>query len=251
MSALLAITSALALLQLPPGPEVSRAVDAGVVLQTLDGSAHDLLLRSQRHQEDDLCALCHVPSLGARAGVEPPRWAPGAVTRSSALDVRADPLGPPLALRWAGSTLRCLSCHDETVSSLGVTFRPASDSLNADALAGDARRRTGLGGPALLPPQWWTHEVMGNHPVSVPYPVGGNGYRDFAARAQPIDPRQWVLDPGARGLKLLSDSSGFDALRGTAGVECVTCHAGHATPHRAFLRLPAERSELCLACHVK
>jgi predicted CXXCH cytochrome family protein len=250
MSALVTVC-ALALVQLPPGDEVRGALDAGVVQATLDGSAHDLLLRTQSHHEDDLCTPCHVPSQGARPGVAPPRWAPDEVARSSALDVRADPLGPPLALRWAGSTLRCLSCHDETVSALGVTFRPVSDSLSADGLAGDARRRSGLGGPALLPPQWWTHEVMGNHPVSVPYPVGGVGYRDFTERAQAVDPRQWVLDPAALGLKLLSDASGFDALRGTAGVECVTCHAAHATPYRAFLRLPGERSELCTACHVK
>jgi predicted CXXCH cytochrome family protein len=154
-------------------------------------------------------------------------------------------------MRWAGSTLRCLSCHDETVSSIGVVFRPASGSLSADALAGDARRHDARGGPALAPPQWWSAAFMGNHPVSVPYPAVGAEYRGFGPRSAYFDLTQWVPDPRTLGLKLHSDTSGFDALRGTSGVECVSCHDPHGTANSWFLRLPKERSELCLGCHRK
>jgi predicted CXXCH cytochrome family protein len=156
-------------------------------------------------------------------------------------------------MRWAGSTLRCLSCHDATVSSINITFRPVSGSLRDDPIAGDARRGTTLAGPTLISPQPWTDAVMGNHPVSVPYPLEGTGseYRRYVSRGVPIDPLEWVGDPRTRGLRLVSDTAGVDVLRGTAGVECVSCHDPHGTPNRFFLRLPKERSELCLACHQK
>lgn len=201
--------------------------------------------------DGDLCQLCHVPSPLRSARLARPAWASRESQRNTALDVRADPNGPPLSMRWAGSTLRCLSCHDETVSSIGVTFRPASGSLVDDPVAGDARRREGIAGPALNPPQLWSSQVMGNHPVSVPYPVGGAEYRQFQARATLVDASQWVADPRVNGLKLHADTSGFDALRGTSGVECVSCHDPHGTANSYFLRLPKERSELCLGCHRK
>ncbi len=245
MSALLVITGALAL--------CLTQVDAGAAKVRLDDSPHNFFGVGGHSSlaDTDLCQLCHVPSPLVNARHRAPRWAPQLGSRNTALDVRADPNGPPLAMRWAGSTLRCLSCHDETVSSIGVTFRPASGSLVDDAVSGDVRRHDGTGGPALAVPQWWSGEVMGNHPVSVPYPVGGAEYRDFTARATPLDPRQWVEDPRLNGLKLVADTSGFDVLRGTAGVECVSCHDPHGTANGYFLRLPKERSALCLGCHRK
>jgi predicted CXXCH cytochrome family protein len=247
MSLALAISALWALQQMPP---TVQAADAGVLRTRLESTAHDFF-GATHTAESDLCQSCHVPSQAASGRSLPPRWAPSETARSSALGQVQDPSGPPLALRWAGSTLRCLSCHDDTVSALGVTYRPASESLAQDAIAGEARRRSGLGGPALLAPQWWTTEVMANHPVSVPWPLKGIGYRDFVARAMPVDPTSWVEDPRALGLKLLPDTLGADALGGTAGVECVSCHEAHASKHRSFLRLPLERSQLCLACHQK
>lgn len=247
MSALLVLTSALALTQAP-----SLATDGGVRVR-LDDSPHNFFGRGGHaaSPELDLCQLCHVPSPLLTVRIAPPRWAPQSAQRSTALEVRADPSGPPLSLRWAGSTLRCLSCHDETVSSIGVTFRPGSGSLASDPVAGDARRFDGTAGPALAVPQAWTDEVMGNHPVSVPWPVNGAQYRGFSPRGALLDQRYWVEDPRANGLRLHADSSGFDVLRGTSGVECSSCHDPHGTPNTFFLRLPKERSALCLGCHRK
>lgn len=244
MNALFAIVSALALQQSP---------DAGVARLSIDQSPHNLFGPGGRSSSPDvdLCQLCHVPSPLVKATLPQPRWAAATLDRNTALDVRADPNGPPLALRWAGSTLRCLSCHDETVSSIGITFRPGSGSLQTDPIAAEARRSEGRGGPALQVPQEWGDRIMGNHPVSVPWPVNGGGYRGFNARGVLVDPRFWVDDPKARGLKLHADTSGFDALRGTSGIECSSCHDPHGTANSYFLRLPKERSELCLGCHRK
>lgn len=247
MSLALAMSALWVFQQMPPTVD---AADGGAVRAHLEATPHDFL-GGARTPSSDLCHDCHVPSPGPSTRTLPPRWAPSQTARSSALGRLQDPAGPPLALRWAGSTLRCLSCHDDTVSAIGVTYRPASESLALDGVAGDARRRSGLPNPALLTPQWWSTEVMANHPVSVPWPLRGLGYRDFVARATPIDPNSWVQDPSALGLKLLPDNLGADALGGTAGVECISCHEAHASPHPSFLRLPLDRSQLCLACHQK
>jgi predicted CXXCH cytochrome family protein len=234
---------------------VVLAVDGGVSPGRLDATPHNLFgpgAHSAR-PEMDLCQLCHVPNPLRSARVRPALWSAREPGRNTALDRSADPAGPPLSLRWAGSTLRCLSCHDGTISSHAITFRPASGSLSADAVASDLARRGGTAGPALSPPQAWSSEVMANHPVSVPYPLRGRPqeFRLFTARATPLDLAEWVEDPRERGLQLLADRSGFDALSGTAGVECVSCHDPHGTPNTYFLRLPRERSELCLGCHRK
>ncbi len=248
MSPALAIAVGVLLGQLGPvpgGPRPGR----------IDGSPHNLFGPGAHagSAELDLCQLCHVPNTLRTRRSQAPLWSPRLAGRNAALDAPADPAGPPLALRWAGSTLRCLSCHDSTISSIGITFRPASGSLRDDAVAGDRARASGTHGPSLQVPQAWMGEVMGNHPVSVPYPLGGRAseFRDFVARAAVIDPAEWVADPRVKGLKLLADTTGFDLLSGTAGVECVSCHDPHGTPNTYFLRLPKERSELCLACHRK
>jgi hypothetical protein len=88
----------------------------------------------------DLCQFCHVPNRLSSAALPAPRWAPGAAVQAAALDVRADPTGPPLPLRFAGSTLRCLSCHDGTVSRINIVFRPSSSSLRSDEIAADRHR---------------------------------------------------------------------------------------------------------------
>ncbi len=199
----------------------------------------------------DACRYCHVPSRMTWAVTPAPAWAPQAAGKNAALDARGDPAGPPLALRWAGSTLRCLSCHDATVSSIAVVYRPQSSSLVDDLAAPVPARSNPLRAPGLY--RDWGGEVMGNHPVSVPYPAP-NVNRElwsFRPRAEPQPAFEWQSDPKVAGLKLVADATGFDALRGTLGVECVSCHDPHGTPNTFFLRVPKERSELCLSCHRK
>ncbi|MER2563253.1 MAG: cytochrome c3 family protein [Myxococcaceae bacterium] len=250
MSALLTIVSALALSQQPTLAMVKRSAAPS----RIDASPHNFFGPMGRPPSEgtDLCMMCHVPNRleWPKRG---PGWDPKNAGRSAALDVRADPSGPPLAMRWAGSTMRCLSCHDGTVSSINIVLRSSSGTLKTDAIASTEAQRSGRNGPALFTPQSWTNEVMGNHPVSVPYPLDGTGseYKGFGPRAEPIETLEWVADPRAKGLKLVSDTSGFDVLRGTSGVECISCHDPHGTTNTYFLRLPKERSELCLGCHRK
>jgi predicted CXXCH cytochrome family protein len=246
-----------------PGAAARRAAEAmrswnrasvDATREAIDLTPHNLFGKGAHSKgEVDVCQLCHVPSHVASATRPQPAWSPRAHGRNAALEDLGDPTGPALSMRWAGSTLRCLSCHDGTISSINIAFRPASGSLQDDPIAGEARRGTSLAGPTLEKPLLYSSEVMGNHPVSVPYPLDGTGseYRRWLARGVPIDPREWVGDPRQRGLRLVNDTAGADVLRGTAGVECVSCHDPHGTPNTYFLRLPKERSELCLACHRK
>lgn len=219
----------------------------------LDASRHNFFGPGKRSPDPtmDLCQFCHVPNRLPSAAVPPPLWAPSAAPQAAALDVRADPNGRPQPLRFAGSTLRCLSCHDSTVSKIQIVFRPSSSSLRSDEVAADRHRAEAPGDAYLGIPEGWSGRVMGNHPVGVPYPLGSAGYRLYNPRAAPLSPTEWDPDPRTRGLKLFSDQSGFDIPPGGAGIECASCHDPHGTPHAPFLRLPKARSELCLGCHRK
>ncbi len=199
----------------------------------------------------DLCQFCHVPNRLAEAALPAPLWAPGAAAQAAALDVRADPTGRPQPLRFAGSTLRCLSCHDSTVSRINIVFRPSSTSLRGDQIAADRHRTEAPGEAYLEMPEGWSGRVMGNHPVGVPYPLGSAGYRLYNPRASPLAADDWQPDPRVGGLKLFTDQSGFDIPQGGAGIECASCHDPHGTPNLPFLRLPKAGSVLCLGCHRK
>lgn len=221
----------------------------------IDESRHNFFGPGQRSPWAgmDLCQFCHVPNRLETSPQPPPLWDSRAKGRPAALTERADPAGPPLPLRWAGSTLRCMSCHDSTISSIAIVYRPASSSLRFDHVAGDARRGEGARQNYFSMPDEWGGRVMGNHPVSVPYPLDlePSEYRRYEPRAAPLPVGEWRPDPREKGLKLFNDTSGFDALRGTAGVECASCHDPHGTGNTYFLRVRKERSELCLSCHRK
>jgi len=197
----------------------------------------------------DLCQFCHVPNRLPNAMRQ--LWAPEAPLQAAALDVRVNPHEQPQPLRFAGSSLRCLSCHDSTVSRINIPFRPSSSSLRGDEVAADRHRAGGAADTYLAIPDGWDGRVMGNHPVGVPYPLGSAGYRLYDPRANPLAAREWVPDPRVNGLKLFTDQSGFDIPAGGAGVECASCHDPHGTANRPFLRLPKAGSVLCLGCHQK
>ena len=201
----------------------------------------------------DLCQFCHVPQRLENVRNEQPLWDKDAKGKNKALTERADPSGPPIVLRWAGSTLRCLSCHDSTVSSIAIVFRPSSVSLRFDQVAGDRHKRDAARGTMPIGSEEWQGSVMGNHPVGIPYPLqlDQTEYRGYQPRAEKVAERQWDPDPRTHGLKMFTDRSGFDVISGTAGVECASCHDPHGTGNAYFLRIPKERSQLCLGCHRK
>jgi len=224
-------------------------------MSSIDKSKHNFFGPGERSPLPgmDVCQFCHVPNRLETAGSVPPLWDKAGKGHNAALSTPADPSGPPLALRWAGSTLRCLSCHDSTVSSINIVFRPSSVSLRFDQIADDGRRRDAARSTMRAPPEEWLASVMGNHPVGIPYPLAlePSEYRGYGPRATLLATGDWQPDPRTRGLKLFTDRSGFDVISGTAGVECASCHDPHGTPNKYFLRIPKERSELCLGCHRK
>lgn len=233
----------------------AAAVSAAAPESRIDQSKHNFFGPGERSKTPgmDLCQFCHVPQRLETATSEAPIWDRDAKGKNAALTARADPAGPPVSLRWAGSTARCLSCHDSTVSSIAIVFRPGSVSLRFDAVAGDRHQRDVRRSTVLISGEEWQGSVMGNHPVGIPYPLRlePSEYRGYSPRAEVIAPRQWEPDPRTRGLKMFTDRSGFDVITGTAGVECASCHDPHGTPNAFFLRITKERSELCLSCHRK
>jgi predicted CXXCH cytochrome family protein len=221
----------------------------------IDQSKHNFYGPGERSSRPgmDLCQFCHVPNRLETSTSPAPAWDPKSKGRNAALSERADPNGPPLPLRWAGSTVRCMSCHDATVSSINIVYRPGSASLRFDEIAGDKRRREGARRTYFALPDEWGGRVMGNHPVAIPYPLDleQSEYRRYEPRAELLTAGEWQPDPRKKGLKLFTDRSGFDVLTGTSGVECASCHDPHGTPNAYFLRVAKDRSELCLSCHRK
>ena len=232
---------------------VLAAVATSARESRLDASKHNFFGpgNSSPGPAMDLCQFCHIPNRLPDAAAPSPLWAPEAPPQAAALDVRAEPTGRPQPLRFAGSTLRCLSCHDSTVSRKNIVYRPSSTSLRGDGVAADRHREDAPGVAYLAIPEGWSGRVMGNHPVGVPYPLGSAGYRLYNPRASPLGTDDWQPDPRLNGLKLFTDQSGFDIPPGGAGVECASCHDPHGTPNSYFLRLSKARSELCLGCHRK
>ena len=87
----------------------------------------------------DVCQFCHVPQRMKTSSVKPPAWDPKLKGLNAGLDQRADPNGPPLPLRWAGSTLRCLSCHDATGRRATATAAPAAAPTSPLRASGTTR----------------------------------------------------------------------------------------------------------------
>ena len=91
--------------------------------------------------------------------------------------------------------------------------------------------------------------LMGSHPVGVPY-AGVSSY--FGQRSAIANPAAEgyrgavngvVTGPGGHSLSLSRDSGGG------YGIECTTCHDPHAAANARFLRHDMQGSKLCFVCH--
>jgi len=214
--------------------------------------------------EDGVCVFCHTPHKGAASlllwnhqiSANNYSWkdvgAGGKTTGGTTY--------PTNLQQWAGSTKKCLSCHDGTVSVGAIYWsnaaQPAAIAMaGSDQTAGKISNTAYIipAGPATLTQDGT--DLSGNHPVGVPY-----SYSNVAATYNGISTganvrlNQWVATPGAidgTGVKIFGAGGAGAPVAGAAGIECASCHDPHGTTNTYFLRVSKSGSQLCLSCHVK
>jgi predicted CXXCH cytochrome family protein len=154
---------------------------------------------------------------------------------------------------WSGSTAKCLSCHDGTVSVGAIYWA-------------NAGKPTGNGGAGAITNTAYIiaagGDLKGNHPVGVPVPLGkaaadapasyaGKTTGDFAMRSG------WqsfahATGTATGGVKVFgTNGAGYASGMTDMGIECASCHDPHGTDNPYFLRVTKDNSKLCLSCHNK
>lgn len=204
-------------------------------------------------EEDGLCVFCHTPHKGASslllwnhqfssAGYSWKDVEAGRTTGGTSY--------PDNLQTWGGSTRKCLSCHDGTVSVGALYWSNATGPVGV-AMAGPDQAGGAIRNPAFVIPRLAdAADLSGNHPVGVPYSYGqvASTYNNITTGPD-VRLAQWVPVPS--GVKIFGAGGGGAPVAGAAGIECASCHDPHGTGNGFFLRVPKSGSQLCLACHVK
>jgi len=238
----------------------------------LAGTAHDFTASGSGDVKGQdgtgLCTFCHTPQRGPGARL---MWnhasSPNTFRWDAASTFGGTPLPQISGATYAGTSARCLSCHDGSVA--------IGDVAEFQGQAGS--------GPANLAPAHMTDfaikyqvgvggDLSGNHPVGVPYPLGrvpnhyngvstGQAGGVFAANEWQPDPStsasaniRLYVDDGTGNISTMAPG----AITMNAGIECSSCHDPHnrASVDAMFLRGKlAGRSRadgyLCEQCHSK
>ena len=214
--------------------------------------------------EDGLCVFCHTPHKGASSLL---LWN----HQLSANDYSWKDVGtggkttggttyPTNLKTWSGSTKKCLSCHDGTVSVGAIYWSNATAPADLP-MAGSDQTAGRINNTAFIIPAGQAAasadgtDLSGNHPVGVPY-----SYTNVTATYNGITTganvrlNQWVATPGnidGTGVKIFGAGGAGNPVAGAAGIECASCHDPHGTGNEFFLRVTKSGSRLCLSCHVK
>lgn len=203
--------------------------------------------------EDGICVFCHTPHKGASSLL---LWNHQFSTSSySWKDVTEGKTTggtsyPANLQAWSGSTRKCLSCHDGTVSVGSLYWSNATGNPSV-AMAGPDQAGGRINNAAYVIPKINDGaDLSGNHPVGVPYsyqqqPSTYNGI----TTGPDVRLAQWVGTP--TGVKVFGAGGGGAPVAGAAGIECASCHDPHGTGNSFFLRITKAGSQLCLGCHIK
>ncbi len=206
--------------------------------------------------EDGLCVFCHTPHKGQaslllwnhRMSGSNYQWsdvagAGGKTTGGTSY---------PTNLRtWSGSTAKCLSCHDGTVSVGSLYWSDARPTPNVTMTGPDVSGTGQLSNPSYIITDPATGaDLSGNHPVGVPYSFDrvASTYNGITTGPD-VQLQEWV--PRPTGVKVFGTGGGGAPVAGAAGIECASCHNPHGTTNKYFLRVTTASSQLCLSCHVK
>lgn len=205
--------------------------------------------------EDGLCVFCHTPHKGQsslilwnhRMSASNYTWADVAAGGGRTTGGTSYPTN----LRtWTGSTAKCLSCHDGTVSIGSLYWSDATANPNVTMAGADVNAAGQLTNTTYLIAGASGADLSGNHPVGVPYPYNrvSSTYNGITSGPD-VKLNEWVATP--TGVKVFGAGGGGAPASGAAGIECASCHDPHGTPNRFFLRVTTASSQLCLSCHVK
>jgi predicted CXXCH cytochrome family protein len=251
----LATAAALAALAAPPaGAQVSAPL-------SIETSKHNFQLQTNpvhvdpavAGQEDGLCVFCHTPHKGASSLL---LWNHQFSTQAySWKDVTDGKTTggtnyPTNLQTWSGSTRKCLSCHDGTVS-VGLLYWSNASANPSVVMAGPDQSGGVLSNTAYVIPQAGDRgDLMGNHPVGVPYSYGNQPATYNGITTGP-DVRLAQWNPAPTGVKIFGAGGGGAPVPGSAGIECASCHDPHGTGNTFFLRVTKASSQLCLTCHLK
>lgn len=243
------------------------ALAAAVVFGLGNGAAADISTTRHNFQlqtnpvhtgpgatEDGLCVFCHTPHKGASSlllwnhqfSANNYNWADvtgGKTTGGTTY--------PTNLRQWTGSTAKCLSCHDGTVSVGAIYWSNATRTPTVPIAGADASATGAIGNSAYLIPDAATGaDLSGNHPVGVPYSYNQQASTYNGITTGPdVKLAQWVAQP--TGVKIFGAGGGGAPIAGAAGVECASCHDPHGTANAYFLRVTKSQSQLCLSCHIK
>jgi predicted CXXCH cytochrome family protein len=203
--------------------------------------------------EDGLCVFCHTPHKGASSLL---LWnhqfsTSGYTWKDVEAGKTTGGTAYPVNLQaWAGSTRKCLSCHDGTVSVGSLYWSNATGPVTV-AMAGPDQSGGVLSNPSyIIPKAGDSSDLSGNHPVGVPYSYGqaASTYNQISTGPD-VRLAQWVAAP--TGVKIFGAGGGGAPVVGAAGIECASCHDPHGTGNTFFLRVTKAGSQLCLSCHIK
>lgn len=232
-----------------------------VFAQTITTTKHNFQLQTNAvrvapgQAEDGLCVFCHTPHKGqASLLLWNHRMSTSNYTWSDVAAAGGKTTGGtsyPTNLRtWTGSTSKCLSCHDGTVSIGSLYWSDATANPNVQMAGPDVNAAGQLTNPTYRISDATGADLAGNHPVGVPYPYDRVASTYNAISSGPdVQLQEWVARP--TGVKVFGAGGGGAPVAGSAGVECASCHNPHGTPNRFMLRVTTQASQLCLSCHVK
>jgi len=236
-------------------------VSAGANAASITTTKHNFQLQTNNvhvasgQSEDGLCVFCHTPHKGASSlllwnhqfSANNYSWADvtgGKTTGGTSY--------PTNIRQWTGSTAKCLSCHDGTVSIGALYWSNASATPTVQITGTDASATGTINNPAyVIPRDFGTGaDLSGNHPVGVPYSYNQQPSTYNGITTGPdVRLAQWVAQPS--GVKIFGAGGGGAPVAGAAGIECASCHDPHGTDNTFFLRVSKSGSALCLSCHQK
>ncbi len=180
------------------------------------GSPHDF--SSKGWAGGQPCAVCHTPHRADTTSPHTPIWTHQFSTATYILYSSPTMKAIPTQPSHYGSKL-CLSCHDGTVA-----LDSFGGQLGATYISGRARIGT---------------DLRAMHPIGIIY----NGALAAADGA--------LHNPDARPTPAGGTVTNA-LLYGTGNLECGSCHDVHNRDgHASLLRIPNDRSALCLTCHIK
>ncbi len=207
-----------------------------------------------------LCTRCHTPH---RAIMTLLLWNHNLSSNNFSWDVPTTTAGTNLpgggvapavsGLTYKGPSTKCLSCHDGSVSTSAINWfnsgTPVPTSLTG--FGSTSRLNIAPGG-----------SLAKNHPLMIPYPIGGGSYNGITTGTLLDTAAEYVANPESSGIHMYKDDGSGNITRAKGvstnlGIECSSCHDVHNGPDVQGPRLLLGElsgngaNYICTKCHNK